>query len=46
MRGSGKLTNKNYYIETFFVKQNYISVIIILYRMMKREETETYEGGK
>jgi hypothetical protein len=40
MRGSGKLANKNYYIEAFFVKQKYISVIII----MKRKETKTYEG--
>jgi hypothetical protein len=40
MRGNGKLANKNYYIEAFFVKQKYISVIIILYKM-KREETET-----
>jgi hypothetical protein len=45
MRGSGKLANKSYYIEAFFVKQKYTSVIIILYKM-KREETETYEGGK
>jgi hypothetical protein len=31
MRGSGKLANKNYYIEAFFVKQKYISVIIIIF---------------
>jgi hypothetical protein len=27
MRGSGKLADKNYYIEAIFVKQNYISFI-------------------
>jgi hypothetical protein len=32
-------------LKFFFVKQKYISVIIILYKM-KREETENYEGGK